>query len=82
MSDYFVLLCRCSLFCLVVVVPFFYVIKSFKKKNVNMKKGRVLHWSNLPEKLQLSRCSFKSCYGVKDPGEIVVRLVGISFFPK
>lgn len=45
-----------------------------------MKKGRVLHWSNLPEKLQLSRSSFKSCYGVKDPGEIVVRLVGICSF--
>lgn len=56
------------------------MIKSFKKKNVNMKKGRVLHWSNLPEKLQLSRGSFKSCNGVKDPGEIVVRLVGICSF--
>lgn len=55
------------------------MIKSFKKKNVNMKKGRVLHWSNLPVK-QLSRSSFKSCYGVKDPGEIVVRLEGICSF--
>lgn len=45
-----------------------------------MKKGRVLHRSNLPENLQLSRSSFKSCYGVKDPGEIVVRLVGICSF--